>query len=133
MPWGVKSRPSLARVRVSVEPDADELLRAAAPEVAVDPALDDAEHLLTLGVRLGLRARGPADRLLDGLLGAPALAGVRQAFVEDHRDVGPDRALHRHRFLGSEEELVAVDVRVEAASVLGDLAHPGEREDLESA
>ena len=104
-----------------------------AAELVVDASLHDAEDLLALGMRLVLRPPRPAERLLDGLLGAVAVAGVGQALVEDHRDVRPDHALHGHRFLRTEEELVPVEMRVEAAAVFRELAHLRERKDLEAA
>ena len=122
-----------AAYRVAVEADLDELLGAVAADVVVDSALNDAEDHLAVGVRRVLRGLRPAQGLLDRLLGPLALAGVGQAFVEDHRDVRADDALHLHRLLRPEEELVAVDMGVEAAPFLGDFAHPGERKDLEAA
>ena len=118
---------------VAVEADLHQLLGAAAADVVVDPALHDAEDLLAVGARLPAAALRPADRARHRRLGARAVARIRQALVEDHRDVGAERALHRHRLLRPEEELVAVEVGVEAAALLGELAHPREREDLEAA
>ena len=104
-----------------------------AVQIVVDAALHYAEDELPFGVRLVLRALRPADRLFDRLLGAPALARVGQALVENHGDVGTEYALHGHRLPGAEEEFVAVKMGVEAAAFLGYLTHLGEGENLKSA
>jgi len=118
---------------VAVEADLHELFRAVPPQVVVDAALDDAEDELAVGVRLVLRGARPAERLLDRLRRARVVARIRQALVEDHRDVAAQDALHLHRLLGAEEELVAVQVRAEAAALFGQLAHLREGKHLEAA
>jgi len=100
------------------------------PDVVVDPALDNAEHHLPLGMRFVLRALRPANRPRHALFGTIAFARVRQALVEDHCNVGADHLLHRHRLLGAKKEFVTVQMGVESATLFGELAHLCEREDL---
>ena len=118
---------------IAVEAYLHKFFGAVAAQVVVDAALHDPENELSVGVRLVLGALRPAQSLRYRFFGALALARIGQAFVEDHRDVGAEYALHGHRLLGTEEEFVAVQMGVEAAAVFRYLAHLGQREDLKSA
>ena len=57
---------------------------------------------------------------------------VGGTFVEDHHNVGTQRALDLHRLLGPHEHPVTVDRRAEMHPLLGDLAHLAEGIDLEA-
>ena len=53
--------------------------------------------------------------------------------VVDDSDVAAQHPLHRHRLLGPQKELVTVEMRVEAAPVLGHFAELREGEHLKTA
>src|SRR5262249_34753681 len=128
-------------------------LRRLAPQVLVDPALDDPEYGLArrpLGLVPLEAAVEPAVGALGRARRVGAVGGERRALVEGERDVGSERGLDLHRALGAEEVLAAVAHRAEADPILCDLdvgptrlppprldlvgdATVGEREDLEAA
>ncbi len=57
-------------------------------------------------------------------------AGVRNAFIEHHRDIPAERRLNFHRYLRRYESARAVDVILKVDAFLGDLAQLRERENL---
>ena len=79
------------------------------------------------------RPRGPAQRQLHRARGLVARRRIGRALVEDHHDVRIERALHRHRHFGRQQQPVAVDRRGERDAVLADLAQRAEAEHLEAA
>ena len=78
-------------------------------------------------------ALGPAHGPLHGLLRVGALTGIRRAFVESHDNVGTEPMLNFHDLLRGEEVVRAVQVRLEAHAIGGDLVAVTEAEDLEAA
>ena len=119
--------------RVAGEVHRREFLRAVAADRVVRAALHDAEHELAGRVRRLKRHLRPRERRLHALRGTRGVARPREAFVEHHRDVACEEALHLHRLLRAEEHEAAVDVAVEPAPLRRELAHLREREHLEAA
>ena len=98
-------------------------------QVLKHAALDDAEQRVAVfqPVELGDTAPGPAQAQLHRrpglrLGGQHPFALVRRALVELHHDVAVEQGLHLHADLGRQEQLVAVDRRREAHTLLADLA-----------
>jgi hypothetical protein len=118
---------------IAVEADARQALEAGVAQVRVDAALHDAEQGIpgTRECRLG--ALGPAQAELHRFLGLLVRRRVRRAIVEHHGDIGIERALHAHRFLGCQQQPIAVDGRGELHPVLTDLAQGAQAEHLEAA
>ena len=125
--------------RVAVEADLLQGFVRDVAQVFVHSALNDAEEgVRAIGgraesIEFVARASRPAQGELHRLRGF--IAGRREwrALVEDHHDVGIERALDLHRDLGCQQQLVAVDGRREFDAFLGDLAHGPQAEHLEAA
>ena len=79
------------------------------------------------------RALGPAQRQRQRALGRLTGGGIRQTFVERHRDVGAERALDVDDRLRRQEARRAVEGRAELDAVVAELADLREAEDLEAA
>ena len=93
------------------------------PQVALGAALDDPVD----GLRRRPLALVPAQAALQPAVGALHRAGdvvagdvKRRALVEHERDVGAQRGLDRHRGLGADEPLAAVEVGAKAHPLLLD-------------
>jgi hypothetical protein len=124
-PWKIQRRQRCKRI---------------APQVQVHAALHDAEQIagrrpagLIRTVVASMTARRPAHRALHRGLGLLMGGRKRRAVVEGHRDVRAERALHVHRIFGGQAHFAAVHRRLEAHTLLRDLAQFFEAEHLEAA
>ncbi len=124
---------------VAVGPFLGHELCRLASQVGVGASLHDGEETLVVAILgLGLveslpAAVQPAVGQSQALLGIVVVAGARGTLVEGHHDVGSDAALDVHHAFGREEVARAVDVTLEVAALLLQLAYAREGEDLESA
>ncbi len=118
---------------VAVEADPLESRERLVAQRLEHAALNDAEQRVGIAFVGALRALGPAQGKAHRLAGFALAGRIRRALVEHHDDVGAEDALDAHRFLGREEEAIAVHGRCEAHAFLGDLAELPEAEDLVAA
>ena len=108
-------------------------IRALLAQVRVQGALHDGEHRLR-GLAAGLEAADrPALRDLERAPGRGLVGRRRDALIEHHHDVAPDRHLRPDADLGAEQDLLAVDVAAEFGPLLLDGTGVRQREDLEAA
>ena len=101
------------------------------PQLFIHAALNDPkEGILTLPSASG--ALRPAHRQPHGIRRLLLARRVSRAFVERHRDVGIQHLLDAHRFLGREEQAIAVDRRGKLHAVLRQFSHRGQGKNLEA-
>ena len=116
--------------RVAVESDGREPREGFVAQTFDHSTLDDAEKGVGVAFVRALGALGPAQGEAHRLRGVALARGVGRAFVEHHDDVGTQHPLDAHRFLGGEQEAIAVHRRGKAHAFLGDLAKLAEAEHL---
>src|SRR5690606_16766026 len=110
---GLRLAHGQATDRVAVEADLLQPLGRTRAQVAVHPALDDAEQRRVVALVGALRAFRPAQRQLHRSLDHARVNGLavdvhRRALVEDHHDVRAEHFLDAHALLGPEEHGRAV-------------------------
>ena len=106
--------------------------RAPLAQVVEDRALHDAKEVLVLARQRGFAAVEPPVGPIHRLIGRLAGAGVGNADVEGHHDVGAQRHLHLHRPFGRGEDGLAVLLEGELNALFGQ-ALARQTEDLEAA
>lgn len=88
-----------------------EFFGAADTQVVIDRPLVDAEEVTSRGEEAAVLRQlehllGPADGAVHGDFARSALARVGRAFVEHHRDVGPERVLMSKQSFTSRNSLL---------------------------
>ena len=118
---------------IAVETDLEQALGRFAAQAGIHAALDDAEQGRRVVAMGRLRAPRPAQRQRHRFARLGLGSRIGRALVEDHDDVGAQRALHGHGAFRRQLHQAAVHRRAEAHTLLADLAHLRQAVDLEAA
>ena len=103
------------------------------PQVFMHAALNDSEQRIAIAIMGVLTALRPTQRKPHRRGRVALVRGIRCAFVENHDNIGIERALNTHRFFRRQEADVPVYRRTKPDPFLADLAQLTQTENLESA